>query len=251
MRRRVLPISFSYHTVGFIFKCELGLGKYTTKDGERYTKDMQISARRVVLVSFFVDLLDILVNVIVAFITGSVVMVAELFQGISDLIASGLLLIGLKRSKKEAYFWTLTSALVMFVLASSLSFYFGLKRFLNPHEIENILLAYIALTISIASNGYAFWLSAKRILGGRKNSQVVDAFWSSPLYMTKNTFVLDLMGMSAAGVGLIALVLYQISGEARFDGIGAMAIGIVLAFLSLNLVLDIKRMGKGEVSLEK
>lgn len=212
---------------------------------------MQISAKRVVLTSFIVDFLDILVNVFVALVTGSVVMVAELFQGVSDLIASGLLLVGLKRSKKEAYFWTLMSALVMLVLASLLSIYFGLKRFLNPQEIENIMLAYIALTISVASNGYAFWLSAKRILKWRSFSQVIGAFWESPLYMTKNTFVLDLMGVSAALVGFVALVLYQVFGEIRFDGIGAMGIGLVLGILSLNLVLDIRRMGKREVSLEE
>lgn len=211
---------------------------------------MQISAKRVVWTSFLVDLLDILVNVVVALITGSVVMVAELFQGVSDFVASGLLLVGLKRSKKEAYLLTLMSALVMLILASSLSIYFGLKRFLNPQEIENISLAYIALTISVVSNGYAFWLSAKRILKGRSFSQVIGAFWESPLYMTKNTFVLDLMGMSAALVGLVALVLYQVSGELRFDGMGAMGIGAVLAFLSLNLVLDIRRLRKEEVDLE-
>ena len=60
--------------------------------------------------------------------------------------------------------------------------------------------------------------------------------------MTKNTFVLDLMGASAALVGLIALILYQFFGEIRFDGVGAMGIGLVLALLSVNLILDIRRM---------
>ncbi|MEK7521665.1 MAG: cation transporter [Patescibacteria group bacterium] len=212
---------------------------------------MNISAKRVVWTSFFVDLLDILVNVFVALLTGSIVMVAELFQGVFDLIASGLLIVGLKRSKKEAYFWTLLSALVMLILASTLSFYFGLKRFLDPTPVEYIFLAYGALVISVVSNGYAFWLSAKRILKDRSIKQVFRAFWGSSLYMTKNTFVLDLMGMSAAFVGLIALVLYQVFGEVRFDGLGAMGIGTVLAFLSLNLVLDIWRMGKREVRLEE
>ena len=57
--------------------------------------------------------------------------------------------------------------------------------------------------------------------------------------MTKNTFVLDLMGMSAALLGLVALILYQLTGELRFDGVGAMGIGIVLALLSVDLLFDI------------
>ena len=69
--------------------------------------------------------------------------------------------------------------------------------------------------------------------------------------MTKNTFVLDLMGMSAALVGLSALILYQISQNPRFDGLGAMAIGVVLALFSLKLLSDIKKMsGKKVTNLE-
>ncbi|MFI5240908.1 MAG: hypothetical protein ACHQUA_00555, partial [Microgenomates group bacterium] len=62
------------------------------------------------------------------------------------------------------------------------------------------------------------------------------------LIMTKNTFVLDLMGMSSAGVGLVALILYQLTGDFRFDGLGAMGIGIILGYFSINLILNLKRL---------
>jgi divalent metal cation (Fe/Co/Zn/Cd) transporter len=210
----------------------------------------KISARRVVITSFFVDVLDIALNLAVMTITGSVVMLAELFQGVADLISSGFLLVGLRRSRKEIYFWTLSSALSMLLLASTLSFYFGLQRFLQPKAIENILLAYAALLFAACSNGYAFYVSAKRILDGRKPSALARTFASSSRIMTKNTFVLDLMGMSAALVGFIALILYQFVGERRFDGLGAMGIGVVLAFLSIDLILDIRKMRRKKDNTE-
>ena len=200
----------------------------------------QITAKRVVLTSFFVDLLDVSLNVSVALLTGSVVMISEFFQAIADLISSALLWVGIKRPKKEIYLWTMLSALVMLIFASSLSFYFGLRRFLHPEEVKNILLAYTALLIAVISNGYAFYISVKRILGGKSPSTLIKTFNNSPLIITKNTFVLDLMGMSSALVGLTALVLYQVTGDLRFDGLGAMGIGIILAFLSANLILDLK-----------
>lgn len=203
----------------------------------------KITARRVILTSFFVDALDIAVNLVIMLATGSVVIASEMVQGISDLIASGLLLIGLGRPRKETYSWAIASTLIMLLVASSLSFYLGLRRFLNPIEIQNILVGFLALIISIISNGYAFILSAKRIVGKYKSfKNLVKDFRSSSFVMTKNTFVLDLMGMSAAIVGLIALILYQISGNPKFDGLGAMGIGVVLGLLSLNLLLDIKKM---------
>lgn len=205
-----------------------------------------VTAKRVVLTSFFVDLLDILLNMSVTFFTGSIVMFAELFQAIADLISSALLWVGLKRPKKEVYLWTLLSALVMLLVASSLSFYFGFRRFLQPTEVENISLAYAALSVAAISNGYAFLISVKRILGGKHVSALVGEFNNSPLIMTKNTFVLDLMGMGSALVGLTALVLYQASGDLRFDGLGAMGIGIMLAFLSINLILDLRELVRGK-----
>lgn len=61
----------------------------------------QISSNKAVWTSFFVDLGDIVMNVLVMLATGSVVMLAEAFEGLSDLVASGLLLIGLRNSKRR------------------------------------------------------------------------------------------------------------------------------------------------------
>src|SRR5688500_20340918 len=84
----------------------------------------RISAKKTVTTSFFVDLGDIIINVIVMIITGSVVMLAEALEGGSDLFASGALLIGLRISKRRAdkkhpfgygkalFSWTLISAII-------------------------------------------------------------------------------------------------------------------------------------------
>ena len=50
----------------------------------------QISSTRTVWTSFLVDLGDIILNVIVMLVTGSVVMLAEAFEGLSDLVASAM-----------------------------------------------------------------------------------------------------------------------------------------------------------------
>ncbi len=213
---------------------------------------MPITTKRVVFTSFGVDLLDVVLNLLVVLATGSVVMLAELTQGVSDLAASGFLLIGLSRPKREVHFWTLASAFFMLTVASTLSFYFGFQRFLHPQAIENIYIAYAALLVSTVSNGYGFLLSLRRMLGRRKNvKNLVKEFSGSHLIMTKNTLILDLMGMSSALVGLLALVLYYFFGDLRFDGVGAMGIGIVLGFLSFRLIADIIRMPKNRTNVDE
>ncbi|MBI2011180.1 cation diffusion facilitator family transporter [Candidatus Daviesbacteria bacterium] len=215
------------------------------------TDSRGVSIKRVVVTSFVVDLLDVFTNLAVTFLSGSVVMLSQALEGGADLISSGLLVIGHKRSAKEAdvahpfghgremYFWAMLSALVMLGVTATLSFYFGLQRFLHPSPLENIYLAYIVLTITIFTNGYALFLSVKRLMGRKNYLNIKEAFFHSPLIETKTTLILDLMGTLASILGLIALVLYFITGDLRYDGLGAMIIGIMIGVFSLLLLLSV------------
>lgn len=216
------------------------------------SKNRKISARTVVVASFLVDVLDIVLSIGVAFLTGSVIMLTEALEGVSDLTSSGLLLIGLKKSSQKAdrthpfgygreiYFWTLLAALIMFGVTSTVSIYFGWQRFLHPHPVDNLIVAQIVLLIAFFSNGYAFFLSYKRLLRKRSMKQIVKIFYKSSLVETKTTFILDLMGTVAAFLGMVALLIYRVTGDVRYDGIGAMVIGVALAFLALLLVMGIR-----------
>ncbi|MES2430244.1 MAG: cation diffusion facilitator family transporter [Bacteroidota bacterium] len=212
----------------------------------------QISSGKAVWTSFFVDLGDIILNVIVMIATGSVVMLAEAFEGLSDLVASGLLLIGLRISKrrsnkkhpfgfgKSLFFWTLISAIVMFISGGGLSIYFGVQRFLHPQEVEKIYFAYGALFISIVTNGYALSLSTRRLLEKEKLTKIFRIFFKTTHVETKNTFILDLTGTASAIIGVISLMLYQFANIKYFDAVGAILIGILIAVSSVMLILGVK-----------
>lgn len=225
--------------------------------------EKKITARRVIATSFVVDLLDIILSSGVAILSGSVIMVTQVLEAIADLTASGFLLIGLRRSMRkedkthpfgygrEIYFWTLLSALLMFGLTSTLSFYFGWKRFISPEEIHNVNLALLVLIITFFTNFYAFFLSFRRLLRRRPVKHIIQIFYRSSLVETKTTFILDLMGTSASFLGVIALGIYVLSGDLRFDGIGAMAIGISLGFASVFLLLGIRDLLIGKSASEE
>jgi len=218
----------------------------------------KISERRVLVTTFWVDLLDVVLNLCVAILTGSVVMLSEFFQGLADLTAAAFLLVGYKRSGKKAdklhpfgygkeiYFWTLISAVVMMTFTATASFYVGLIRFLNPQEITHIGFGYGTLLITLLSNGYALSLSSRRILKSKPLKQLPQSFLNSDVVTTKNALVLDLMGTTAASSGLVSLLLYQLVGERRFDGLGAMVIGVTTAILAFVLIIGIKRLLVGE-----
>jgi cation diffusion facilitator family transporter len=212
----------------------------------------KISSKRTIVTSFLVDLGDIALNVTAMIITGSVVLLAEALEGGSDLIASGLLFVGLRISNKRAnkkhpfgfgkalFSWTLLSAFVMLVFGAGLSFYFGFQRLLDPKGISHIGLAYGTLCISILTNGYGVSVSARRLLDGRPLKELKDILVNSTKVETKNTFILDVTGSSAAAMGLISLILFQARGYKGFDGLGGMLMGIIIAITSIVLIWGVK-----------
>ncbi|HET7630387.1 MAG TPA: cation transporter, partial [Candidatus Saccharimonadales bacterium] len=54
----------------------------------------------VVAVSFSVSFLDVTINLVVSILTGSAVMLAQMFQGLSDLITAAFLYHGVRASKR-------------------------------------------------------------------------------------------------------------------------------------------------------
>jgi cation diffusion facilitator family transporter len=212
----------------------------------------KISSKRAIVTSFLVDLGDVALNVTAMVITGSVVLLAEALEGGSDLVASGLLFVGLRISKKRAdkqhpfgfgkalLSWTLLSAVVMLVFGGGLSFYFGLRRFLEPQDIEHIEFGYVTLCIAIVTNGYALSVSTRRLLENHPLRELAQLLINSSHVETKNTFILDLTGASAALVGLVSLVIYQVLDVKYFDGIGGMLMGVVIAISSTLLIWGVK-----------
>lgn len=215
-------------------------------------KKISITSEKVVKVSFLVDISDVLLNLLVAILSGSVVMFSQALQGGADLLASGFLVFGIKKSKRlpdhkhpfgygrETYFWTFLSALTTFLITAGVSFYLGLKRFLNPQPIDNVNLVIVVLLVSILTNGYAMSLSFRRLLGKSVYKNVLQIFLHSAFIATKTAFVLDLMGTLASILGLMSILLYKFSNNQKLDGLGAMLIGTTLAILAIYILKSAK-----------
>ena len=211
-----------------------------------------ITSRRVIVTSVLVDVSDLLLNLLVAMLSGSAVMFSQAIQGAADLVTSGLLLIGLQRSRqradqehdfgygRELYFWILMAGITMFVVTAVSSVIIGWRRLLTPQPIDNLWLASLTLLIGVGTNFYAFWLSWRRLRRSNKNESVFKVFISSNLIETKSTLTLDLMGALASILGLAAYTIFYLTGDLRFDGLGAIVIGLATGLAALFLMNDVK-----------
>lgn len=221
------------------------------------------SATKIIVTSFLVDFLDVLSSFISAVLSGSVVMLAQVLEGLADLAASGFLLLGLMRSRKpsdrehpfgygrELYFWAMLSSILILGATSTLSIYFGWGRLIRPLPIRSIYLDFAVLTLTTVTNGYALSLSIKRLLRGRSLLRLKEIFVHSSLIETKTTLLLDLAGSLASVAGLMALIFYQLSGDLSFDGWGAIAIGSLLAVFGIVLLVPIRELIIGHSASEE
>lgn len=212
----------------------------------------KLSDLRVVLTSSVVSLADVSLNIIVGLITGSTVILSQALQGLSDLATSGLLLVGVMRSRKasdekfqfgygrEIFFWVIMAGLLMFLGTGAASVYLGYQQFVSPGAVDNIYLAIGLLIFGIATNGYALSLSVKRL---QQNHPGASRRWQlrhSSVVETKTTLLVDFLGTAAAIFGLIALIALVITGDTRFDGVGSIVIGLTMMVASIYLIRDVR-----------
>ena len=205
----------------------------------------RISARRVVSVSFLVDVLDVVTNLVVMLLTGSAVIFAEMAQGIADSLGSALLVVGERRATRprdrefplgyarEAFFWGLLSAVAMLVVGGGLSAWRGYRQLVELVPLENSYLAIAVLCLAVATNGYAVSLSARKLAeeGGLRR-----ALRDPKRPLVKSALIRDVVGTFTSVVGLAALALYQTLGVVAFDAAGALVAAVLMTAGSLVLM---------------
>ena len=79
-------------------------------------------------------------------------------------------------------------------------------------------------------------LSLKRLLRKKPIDKIWSIFTHGALIETKASLVLDFTGVLASLLGIITLLLYQFTGNARYDGLGAMLIAVILGILDIYLI---------------
>lgn len=210
----------------------------------------KISDLRVVATSFLVSISDVVLNFLVAYFTGSAVMLAQGLQGVSDLITGGILFMGVKRSSRiadknyhfgygrEVFFWVVLAGVLMFFGTGGLSVYFGWQQVTSPNPVDNVWLAFAMLMVGFATNGYAFSLSLRRLRRMHHGFGWWHQLLRSSVVETKATFLIDLMGTIAAGLGFVALAAYVFTGNPVFDGFGSIAIGMAMMLCATLLIRD-------------
>lgn len=190
--------------------------------------------------------------------TGSSSMLAESVHSLADTSNQGLLLLGQKTSQRKAsedhpfgygrdrYFYSFVVALMLFTLGSVFALYEGIHKIEHPEPLESAWVAVLILVIAIGLETFSFRTAIKEsreIKGKLSWWQFIRQAKTPelPVVLLEDFGALIGLVLALGGVGLTVL-----TGNAIFDGIGTVCIGVLLGVIAVVLIVETKSLLIGE-----
>lgn len=203
-----------------------------------------------VVIAFLANVLVAIAKSIAAFITGSASMVAEAAHSWADAGNEIFLLVADRRGAKpkdekhplgygrNAFVWSLVAAFGIFIAGAVVSIVHGINQFFADEDVESPVVAYIVLGIAFVLEGASFtqaFIRSRRLAAEQKTS-----LWDYVLGTSDTTLRAVFFEDAAALVGLViaggSIALHEVTGEAVWDAVGSILIGILLAIVAIVLI---------------
>jgi cation diffusion facilitator family transporter len=221
---------------------------------------MQEGSHKAIAAAFFANL-GIAIAKFVAFIfTGAASMLAESIHSVADTGNQALLFLGGKRSRRapsathqfgygrERYFWAFVVALVLFSLGSLFAIYEGVQKLIDPHELDDPILAFAVLGIAVVLESYSLRTAVhetRKIKGDRSWWRFIR---TSKVPELPVVLLEDVGALAGLGFALIGVALATATDEPAFDAMGSIAIGLLLGVIAVILAIEMKSLLIGEAA---
>ncbi len=192
------------------------------------------------------------------FVTGSGSMLAEAVHSVVDSGNQVLLLIGGRSSRRAAtpdhpfgygrdrYVFGFLVALMLFTAGGLFAVYEGEEKLRHPHHVESAIIAVVVLLGAILLEGF----SLRTAINESRAHKGSDSWFGFirhakapelPVVLLEDVAALTGLVLALLGVGLTAL-----TGDTVWDGLGTLAIGILLLVVAVILMIETKSLLVGE-----
>ena len=195
------------------------------------------------------------------FFTGSSSMLSEAIHSLADSGNQVLLLVGNKRSKKGAddrhnfgygrrrFVYGFVVAIVLFLVGGLFSLYEGFHKWQHPEPLDDWWIAVVVLLVAIGLESFSFRTAIREANHSRGKRSMVQFVREArqpelPVILLEDAGALVGLVFALMGVGLAV-----ITGDGRFDAMGAMAVGTLLVVIAIFLAMEMTTMLVGESAL--
>lgn len=203
-----------------------------------------------VIIAFCANVLVAIAKSVAAALTGSASMLAEAAHSWSDAGNEIFLIIADKRSTKprdrrhplgygrEAYVWSMFAAFGIFTVGAAVSVMHGIQELSNPAPVESPVIAYLVLGIAFLLEGTSFVQATVQL---KRQSQKIAVPPLRLLFRSSDATLRAVVFEDfAALVGLVlaagGIAMHQLTGDAVWDAVGSIAVGILLGLVALVLI---------------
>ena len=195
------------------------------------------------------------------FLTTSTSMLSEAVHSLADSGNQILLLVGNKHAKRATnvnhdfgygrvrYIYGFIVSIVLFVVGGLYSLYEGVHKWQNPEAVGRPEIAVAVLTVAILLESFSLRTAIKEVnhvRGKRTLWQFIRASRQPELPVIVLEDIGALVGLIFAFTGV---ALTTVTQDARFDGLGAMAVGVLLIIIAVILSIEMTGMLVGESAL--
>jgi len=213
---------------------------------------------RAVIAAFVGNSVVAVIKFIAFLLTRSSAMLAESIHSVADAGNQALLLLGGRQARKaadeehqfgygrERYFWSFVVALVLFVLGSAFALYHGIEKVLHPHEVDNFGVALVVLGLGIVIEAFSFRTAIVESIPLKGDLSWWQFIRRARVPELPVVLLEDLGAQLGLVFAFVAVVLGQVTGNWVWDGIGSLAIGVLLGVIAIILIIEMRSLLIGE-----
>jgi cation diffusion facilitator family transporter len=186
-------------------------------------------------------------KLVAALATGSGAMLAEAIHSFADCGNQGLLLVGLKQSRrspseehplgygKAVYFWSFVVAVILFSLGGMFSLYEGWHKLHHPEPLVRPGLAVGILIFSLVAEALSLRTCLRAVNRARGERSLWRWFRETRQSELLTVFGEDVAALFGLTLALVAVLAAVVTGNPVYDAVGSLAIGLLLVLVALGV----------------
>ena len=140
-------------------------------------------------------------------------------------------------------------SIVLFLVGGVFALYEGIHKFLHPEDVGETWIALTVLGIAILLEAFSFRTAIREANKARGNRSLLQFVRDARQPELPVILLEDAGALAGLVFALIGVGAATVTGDSKWDGVGAMSVGVLLIVIAIFLAIEMTSMLVGESAL--